>query len=379
MYSFTSFQIIESAKRVAGVAAHTKLEDGKEDAIGHATHAADYALHSTKHRDMAISMMHNINNNKRDDDHLSRKIDGAISVTGTETKRGAREHSYKSKAAKNFKERDVAGLRATHGEGGTHPKPHVAKALEPLVRGRKRIADVPRNHQMDLLRPTDKGALGGNIVSYHPKDPHAGKELTKVPVDISHEESDIHPKHRAEIQAHLDKAKQLSKGHGDSHLVDKNGERHEHLREGKLDRLENYMNSTLDTGKKANVEDYKAHIKSKYKSKTKAAAAIAHVDKHADKFKRTFEIHHHMQQAQNKLAVAIGAKSKKVGRFRFSMSMTHPKHGELPTSTGEGFMIKRKHQGKKFLAKIVGRNANGTNPPPHHNFAYANRHAVRNF
>ena len=112
------------------------------------------------------------------------------------------------------------------------------------------------------------------------------------------------PKEKQQAKMHVDAANELMHGHTWDHL---NG--HEkHLR--------TYINKTVDSGDTPNVTDYIKHLQAVHgklidKVKTQKAkdaktitmeADIGHVLNNRKEFAKTFDIHHHMQQATNILA-----------------------------------------------------------------------------
>lgn len=124
---------------------------------------------------------------------------------------------------------------------------------------------------------------------------------------VSKEEQKLSAQDKKKVLAHVSAAQQLMKDHSYSHLEGHNG----HLR--------TYVNSTVDSGEKPNVEGYKAHlnkihqkkIESVKTEKAKSAKAaqrdadLRHVNANSADFNRSFEIHHHIQQATNALARSL--------------------------------------------------------------------------
>lgn len=382
-------ELRESSKPSLATAWHTKINPNKTGTIGHATHIADYSLHGRKATNDAIEALHNATNGSNKVD-ISRKIDGGVSLTTTKEKGKARTISYKGANAPHFKERDTQAVHAAWGPKGTTPKPHLHGLMTRLVKGRSRVKYPEGSWQGDILKQQHDRSFGGNIVSYHPRaGSHGGKEILHIPTKMHKDETTIHPKDKEEIQHHIDNARKWSSAHTDKHLVDAQGNRHKFLTDGKKDFVEHYMNSTLDTGTHATSDDFHTHVKALYdkkleklkdekakeRVKKQQSEALSHIKKHQTNFDKTFAIHRELQNAQNKLTVAIGKKSHKSGRFPFRMSINHPHYGKLPSEVGEGFMVKDKASG--FTGKLVGRSANGTQVKARHNFAYANRHSGR--
>jgi hypothetical protein len=149
---------------------------------------------------------------------------------------------------------------------------------------------------------------------------------------VSKEEQKLPPTVKKTVTQHISSAQKLMKDHDYDHL------------QGHSQHLRTYVNSTLDTGEKPNVEGYKAHLTKKWnkeidKVKTEKAknlkstqrdSALSHVEKNENAFKRSFDIHHHMQQATNVLADSLNKTA----------------HGGVKTeiggkeSGGEGFVAK---------------------------------------
>jgi hypothetical protein len=149
---------------------------------------------------------------------------------------------------------------------------------------------------------------------------------------VSKEEQKLPPTVKKTVTQHISSAQKLMQNHDYDHL------------QGHSQHLRTYVNSTLDTNEKPNVEGYKAHLTKKWnkeidKVKTEKAknlkstqrdSALSHVEKNKNAFKRSFDIHHHMQQATNALADSLNKTA----------------HGGVKTeiggkeSGGEGFVAK---------------------------------------
>ena len=121
---------------------------------------------------------------------------------------------------------------------------------------------------------------------------------------VSPEERKLHPSVKAQADEHLNAAEKLMKGHTYGHLS------------GHETHLRTYINRTVSSGEKPSVEGYRKHLEAAHQKlvdavKTPAAkerktvtmnAQLAQVDKHKKEFQRSFQIHHHLQQATNHLA-----------------------------------------------------------------------------
>jgi hypothetical protein len=124
---------------------------------------------------------------------------------------------------------------------------------------------------------------------------------------VTPEQQKLSPEHKKAVLKHVAAARKLMKDHNYDHL------------QGHGESLRTYVNSTVDSGERPNVEGYKAHLAKKHdreieKMKTekgkaaKAAAkqaSLGHVDTNSDAFKRSFDIHHHVQTATNLLANSL--------------------------------------------------------------------------
>jgi hypothetical protein len=125
---------------------------------------------------------------------------------------------------------------------------------------------------------------------------------------VTPEQQKLSPEHKKAVVTHIAAAKKLMKGHDYGHLGD-----------GHNESMRIYVNSTVDSGERPNVEGYKAHLAARHDKEigkmktekgkaTKTAAknaSLGHVDTHNDAFKRSFDIHHHVQTATNLLANSL--------------------------------------------------------------------------
>ena len=105
----------------------------------------------------------------------------------------------------------------------------------------------------------------------------------------------------------LEKAKELNEDHNYDHL------------EGHREHVSTYINQTIRNGTTPSVEGLRSHVEKRYqaqedklkseKGKQKIreakAAALNHIDSNKDAFSRTFQIHHHLQNAKNTLVSAL--------------------------------------------------------------------------
>ena len=138
------------------------------------------------------------------------------------------------------------------------------------------------------------------------------------------------PEYQKAVEHHVKEAEKLMKDHTYGHLA------------GHEDHLETYINSTVRSGDTPSVSGYKAHLAAHHDKqiaavkmdKTKAIKtgeknnSLAHVDKNKGACQRSFDIHHHVQQATNHLARGLDAASK----HPFQTSIEGNKSG------GEGYV-----------------------------------------
>ena len=195
-------------------------------------------------------------------------------------------------------------------EGKKLAKSKVSIALHTELKGPKRKA-TPVIDQSEF----------GSHPDVHLVDHSVSKEQQKIPAEA-----------KKKVLTHVAAAQSLMKKHDYGHLAG-----HEiHMR--------TYVNSTLDTGEKPSVEGYKKHLGARFqkeidKVKTEKAknqktavrdAHMSHIDNNKEAFDRSFQIHHHVQQATNVLADALNKTA----------------HGGVRTeidgkeSGGEGFVAK---------------------------------------
>jgi hypothetical protein len=124
---------------------------------------------------------------------------------------------------------------------------------------------------------------------------------------VSKSEQKLSAGDKKAVLTHVAAASKLLKAHSYNHLG------------GHEETLRRYVNSTVQSGEKPNVEGYKKHlaarwnkdiegVKTEKAKNAKAAsrdAALSHVDTNKEHFKRSFDIHHHVQQATNLLANSL--------------------------------------------------------------------------
>ena len=305
---------------------------------------------------------------------ITRKIDDRMSFQAIRTPEGKVGVKYKGTGATyNFSAEDI---KKQHSE-----KPYIAG---PLTNIHKHIHKVlPKGageYQGGYLssledRTEEDGNIGHkpNTIRYSvDKKSAEGKKLAKAPLSIAlHSriaaDGSTSPIGEGELQEHPDV-------HLMSHLVSseerklspdakrkalehiaaakKLGQKHSHdHHEGHDETLLRYANSTIDTGEKPNAKGYikfleKHHQKRIDSVKTEKAknqkaeerkASINHVNDNLDKFDKTFDMHHHIQQATYAVADALSKTA--------SGGYSHKIDGE--EAAGEGFVS----GGMKFVPR----------------------------
>jgi hypothetical protein len=273
---------------------------------------------------------------------ITRKIDDRMSFQAIRTPEGKVGVKYKGTGATyNFSAEDI---KKQHSE-----KPYIAGPLMNILKHVHKV--LPKGsgeYQGGYLssledRTEEDGNIGHkpNTIRYSvDKKSAEGKKLAKAPLSIAlHSriaaDGSTSPIGEGELQEHPDV-------HLMSHLVSseerklspdakrkalehiaaakKLGQKHSHdHHEGHDETLLRYANSTIDTGEKPNAKGYikfleKHHQKRIDSVKTEKAknqkaeerkASINHVNDNLDKFDKTFDMHHHIQQATYAVADAL--------------------------------------------------------------------------
>ena len=286
---------------------------------------------------------------------VTRKIDDKMSFQAIRKSDGNVGVKYKgSGSTYNFSPKDI---EKQHGH-----KPYLAGPLNTLLKHvGKVLPEKPGEYQGGFMstpetRKEEGGHIGHtpNTVEYHtPVNSAEGQKLKKSKVSlvvhtklegpertpspitsmagfkehpevhqvqhvVSGKEREIHPDDKKIINAHINAAQDLLKGHDHSHLS------------GHESTLRSYINSTVRTGERPTTSGYRRHLSAVHDKKiegvkmdaTKAAktaektAALAHVDKNKKAFDKSFDIHHHIQQATNHLADALDKSSASGGGFQ---------------------------------------------------------------
>jgi hypothetical protein len=198
----------------------------------------------------------------------------------------------------------------------------------------KKLAKAPLSIALHSRIAADGSTspIGEGELQEHP-DVHLMSHL------VSSEERKLSPDAKRKALEHIAAAKKLGQKHSHDH------------HEGHDETLLRYANSTIDTGEKPNAKGYikfleKHHQKRIDSVKTEKAknqkaeerkASINHVNDNLDKFDKTFDMHHHIQQATYAVADALSKTA--------SGGYSHKIDGE--EAAGEGFVS----GGMKFVPR----------------------------
>lgn len=324
---FTESFLVEAAKEAPG--------------IMHTEHVSDRTFDGHEEAHHAVKTLQGVVQGRTP---ITRKIDDKMSFQVKRDDNGRVGVKYKGTGSTyNYSQADI---EKQHGH-----KPYLAAPLSKvLAHAGKVLPEHPGEYQGGFMStPETRKEEGGkishtpNTLTYStPSNSAEGKKLAKSKVSmtihtklvgpkgkpepltdtsgfkqhpdvhmvnhlVSKEEQKLSPEHKKAVLKHVAAAKKLMKNHSYNHL------------EGHADTLRTYVNSTVDSGDRPNVEGYKAHLAAKHDKEiakmktekgkaTKTAAknaALAHVDTHNDAFKRSFDIHHHVQTATNLLANSL--------------------------------------------------------------------------
>ena len=344
------------------------LTEAKKPTVGiqHIEHPSDRTFDGHKAAQHALTTLRGVAMGRTP---VTRKIDDRMSFLIKKDQEGRVGVKYKGPGSEyNFSNDDI---ERQHGE-----KPYLMKPLKALLaHGHKILPNRSGEFQGGFMStPEDRTEKGGkightpNTISYSvKKDSPEGQKLAKskvsmvlhtelkgptrkvAPVEsqsefrshddvhlvdhtVSKEQQNLPAAAKKTVIGHISAAEKLMKGHDYGHLA------------GHEPHLRTYINSTVDSGEKPSTDAYKAHLEKRWnkeidKVKTEKAknqkasqrdASLAHIDKNKDAFDRTFDIHHHMQQATNALADSLNKTA----------------HGGVSTeiagkaSGGEGFVSK---------------------------------------
>lgn len=347
-------------------------EETKARGIQHLPHPSEFAF--AARRGAVASTLSKIQGVVSGRAPLTRKIDDRMSFQAIRTPEGKVGVKYKGPGSQyNFSHEDI---KKQHGH-----KPYVAGPLMNILSHVHKV--LPKNageYQGGYLSaPEDRAEEDGHIghkpntIKYSvPKNSEEGKKLAKSrvslvihskldkegnasPVEegelkehpdvhlmrhtVSAEERKISPEAKRKALEHVAMAKKLAKDHSHEHHA------------GHEETLVRYANSTIDSGEKPSVKGYRKFLEKHHEKlidkvktdKAKAAKratmqeALNSVDDNMGKFDRTFDIHHHIQQATYAAADALSKTAH--GGYRH--------HIDSEESTGEGFVSK----GIKFVPR----------------------------
>lgn len=357
-----------------------------ENGIAHSTHAADLSFHGKSQAGHALKLLKGVVTGSTP---LTKKIDDKMSFHAIRTPEGKVGVKYKGSGSHyDYSEADV---EKQHGD-----KPYKAGPLKALVKHLgKVLPKEPGEYQGGFMStPETRTSEGGkishtpNAIKYaYPEKSEEGKALAKSKLSVtvhtkltgpkrspepildqshfgSHpdvhlvqhavtkEEQKLSPSDKKTVVGHLASAQKLMKDHSYEHLS----------QHGHPEMLERYVNSTVRTDEKPTVAGYKAklteiHNKEIEKAKSEKGKAnktakrdevLAHVDANKEAFKKTFDIHHHLQSAATHLADSLD-KNTHAG---VETSINGKKSG------GEGYMapgaiklVNRKEISKNLLAR----------------------------
>lgn len=323
MLSFTQF--ITEATHTGGIA--------------HIEHPSDRSFDSKEAAHHALETLRGVAHGKTP---ITRKIDDRMSFHAIRTPEG--KIGVKYKGAGSHYNYSASDIEKQHGH-----KPYLVGPLKALhAHLGKVLPKHPGEYQGGYMsEPHTRSDYGGSYISHTPNTIEyravggseeaqklrrskvsatvhtelKGPERTAHPItDMSHFQShpDVHmvqhlvsPKERklpaavrSKAEEHLSAAEKLMKGHTYDHLS------------GHETHLRTYINRTVTSGEKPSVEGYRKHLEGAHQKlidavKTPAAkerktatmnTQLAQVDAHKKSFERSFQIHHHLQQATNHLA-----------------------------------------------------------------------------
>lgn len=341
------------------------LTEQKKPARGiqHLPHPSESAFHARRGAvSSALSKIQGVINGRTP---ITRKIDDRMSFQAIRTPDGKIGVKYKGPGASyNFSPEDV---KKQYSE-----KPYIAGPMLKLVKHiHKVLPEGEGEYQGGYLSSLEDRKEEDGHISHTPntikyavaKNSPEGKKLAKAPLSIvlhsrinakggaspleagavkdhpdvhvmshviSKEERKLSPEAKRKVLEHIAAAKELTKDHTHTHL------------KGHEETLNRYANSTVDTGEKPSVKGYKKFLekyhqkridsvkteKAKNQKRQEMQAAMNHVDEHMGKFDRSFDIHHHIQQATYTAADALSKTAH--GGYKHSIDNVE--------SSGEGFV-----------------------------------------
>lgn len=339
MFSFSQFLTEATVPKLTG-------------GIQHLEHPSDQTFNGPEAANHAVSTLKGIVAGKTP---ITRKIDDKMSFQAIRTPTGKVGVKYKgSGSTYNYSASDI---EKQHGH-----KPYMAGPMNALLKHVGKVLPKKAGEYQGgfMSTPETRKEEGGHIshtpntIEYHtPVNSSEGQKLKKSKVSVaihtslhgpersahpitsmagfqshpdvhqvqhvvSGKERELHPDDKKVINTHLSAAQNLMKDHDYGHLSGHEGT------------LRTYVNSTVRSGEKASTAGYRTHLAAAHDKKIEAVkmdatkatktaeknAALAHVDKNKKAFDRTFEIHHHVQQATNHLSDALDKSSAHGGGFQ---------------------------------------------------------------
>lgn len=337
MLSFKKF-VLEQVIRAPG--------EVEKPGIQHLHHTSDLTFNGSEAAKHVIKTLRSVAAGKEE---VTAKADGSPAVTLIRHPDGRVGAKYKGSGAHyNYSEADV---EQQHGH-----KPYLAEPLKALVKhAGKILPKEPGEYQADVMHHPGKPAttengttsFQPNTIRYSvPSNSEEGKKVRRAKVGlvvhtklegpngspspitslsgfqshpdvhlmshvVSPEERKIHPEDRKVVEDHINKAEELLSQQTHAHTA------------GHELNLRTYINHTVRTGETPSVEGFRTHLAAAHDKKiagvkTDAAKAskqaakdadMAHIDKNKEAFARTFQIHHHVQQATNILANSLSRKA----------------------------------------------------------------------
>ena len=319
------------------------LVEAKADAPGilHLEHPSDRTFDGREAAHHAVNTIKGVAQGKTP---VTRKIDDKMSFQVKRDQEGRIAVKYKGTGATyNHSEADID---KQHGH-----KPYIAKPLKAILAHAHKVLPKGKGEYQGgfMSTPESREEKGGkirhtpNTLTYSVlKNSEEGKKLANSQVSVTIHSKLVGPKRKAKpitdqssfqshpdvhlvnhtvskseqklsagdkkaVLTHVAAASKLLKAHSYNHLG------------GHEETLRRYVNSTVESGERPNVEGYKKHlaghwekeigkVKTEKAKNAKAAsrdAALSHVDTNKEHFKRSFDIHHHVQQATNLLANSL--------------------------------------------------------------------------
>jgi len=321
------------------------LSEEKKPAAGiqHIEHPSDRSFDSKEAAHHALDTLRGVAAGKTP---ITRKIDDRMSFHAIRTPEGKVGVKYKGPGSHyNFSASDidkqhghkpylVGPLKALHKHLGKVLPKHAGEyqggyMSEPHTREVKdgHISHTPNTIEYHAPLHSEEGQkLHKSKVSMTVHTELKGPDKTAHPItDTKHFGShpDVHMVHhlvapherklsqevKSSAEHHLNQAEKLMKDHTYHHLA------------GHEITARSYINKTVTSEETPTVSGYKKHLEAVHQKKidaVKTAAAkerktaamkadIAHVTKNKEHFAKSFEIHHHLQQATNHLARGLDA------------------------------------------------------------------------